>query len=175
MLHFAIALGQPGAHFAGVIFERAVATLVGDAAARVDDVEPLRPSRVSVVGCIVHFIDAEGERKSEAPGEIVSDHDSLGKSLGLDVTHIVLIFFVRFHSPLVDGMRFTNVDCQEIDALLVIVIDLYDIAQPATKGRSSEATEDEHQRPPAGAFMKAEAGNAIERHEPHIRGEVADL
>ena len=43
-------------------------------------------------------------------------------------------------------MRFANVDGEEIGAILIVVVDLRDVADLATEGWSSEAAEDENQR-----------------------------
>src|SRR5271165_3135942 len=133
MFHFAVALRQPRTDFLGVVLERAIAALIGDAAALIDDVEPLRPGGVGVVRCIAHFINAEGDGEFEALGEIVGDGNALLKRLGLGVADIVLIFFVGIHPPLVGGVGFTDVDGQKIGVVFVIVIDLYDIADLATE------------------------------------------
>ncbi len=172
MLDFAVALRQPGAHFFRVILERPVAAFVGDTSAFVNNVEPLRPGRVGVVRSIVHFIDTEGQREFEALSEIVGDRNALGKRLRLNVADIVFIFFVRRHSPFVDGMRFANVDRQKIDMVFVIVIDLRDNAQLAPEGWSSKAAKNQHQRSPAGAIVNPvvnlEASRAIQRHQTRV-------
>ncbi len=58
MLHFAVALREPRANFLGVVQEGAVAALVGDTAALVQDVEPLGPGGVGVVAYAAFFVQA---------------------------------------------------------------------------------------------------------------------
>jgi len=175
MLHVAVALCQPGSHFFRVILERTVAALVGNAAVLVNDVQALRPGRIRVVRRIIHFVNPEGQWELEPPGEIVGDNNSLLECLGLHIADVVFVFFIRLHSPFVRGMRFTNVDRQKIGVILVIAIDLHNIAQLATEGRSGKTAEDQHQRPPARAFMKTEARFSIQRHQSHIGRRVACL
>ena len=43
-------------------------------------------------------------------------------------------------------MRLANVDGQKIGVIFVVVIKLNDVANLATKGRSSKAAEDENER-----------------------------
>ena len=41
-------------------------------------------------------------------------------------------------------MRFAHVNGQKIGVILIIVEDLYDVADLATEGRSSKTAEDDH-------------------------------
>ena len=59
-------------------------------------------------------------------------------------------------------MRFAHVDGEEVGVILVIVIDLDDVANLATKRRSSVAAENDHQRAGADAFADAELIFAVE-------------
>ena len=143
MLHFAEAFGEPVADFLGSIFEGAVAPFVSDAALFVDDVEALGPCGVGVVGGVVHIVDAERNGILEALGEIVGDGDALGKGFRLGVANVVLVLFIGLHLPLVERMGLADVDGQEIGTVFVVVVDLRDVADPATEGRSSKAAEDQ--------------------------------
>jgi hypothetical protein len=70
---------------------------------------------------------------------------------------------------------FTNIDGEEIGAVFIVVVDLRDIADLATEGRSSEAAEDEDERFAAGAFADMKARGAVEGDERSVRGVAADL
>jgi hypothetical protein len=175
MLYFAEAIGEPVADFLGVVFEGAIAAFVGDAALLIEDVEALRPGGVRVVGGVGHFVDAEGDEIFEALGEVVGDGDALRERFRLGVADVVFVFFVGFHLPLVERVGFADVDGEEIGSVFIVVVDLRDIANLATEGRSSEAAEDEDERFAVGAFADVKAGGAVERDERGVGGIAADL
>ena len=77
--------------------------------------------------------------------------------------------------PFVGGVRFTNIDSQEIGVILVVVEDLDDVADLATEGRSSKTTEDEDEWFGAGAFANMKVVSAVERKEASVGSRVADL
>jgi len=60
-------------------------------------------------------------------------------------------------------MCLAHIDGQKISMILVIVEDLYNVADLATEGRSSEAAEDQDQRFAVGALAKVKSFAAIER------------
>ena len=60
-------------------------------------------------------------------------------------------------------MRLADVNGQKIGVILVIVEDLYYVADLATEGRSSEAAEDENQRFADGALANVKSSGAVER------------
>ena len=60
-------------------------------------------------------------------------------------------------------MCLAHIDGQKISMILVIVEDLYNVANLATEGRSSEAAEDEDQRFAVGALANVKSFGAIER------------
>jgi hypothetical protein len=70
---------------------------------------------------------------------------------------------------------FTDVDGEEIGAVLIVVVNLSDVANLATEGRSSEAAEDEDERFALGAFADVKARGAIERDQSGIGSVTADL
>jgi hypothetical protein len=173
VLHFAVALREPGANFLGIVFERAIAALVRNLTVFVDDVESLRPRGVSIVGSVGHLVDAEWNGIFEALGEIVGNGDAVVQGLGLHVANVILLFGVGFHAPLVEGMSLADVDGQEIGVILVIIVELNDVANLATKRRSSEAAEDEDERSASGSFADVKVGRAIERDQPSIGSGIA--
>ena len=72
-------------------------------------------------------------------------------------------------------MSFANVDGEEIGVIFVIVVELNDVANLATKRRSSETAEDEDERAANGFFADVKAGGAIEGNKPRIGSSVADF
>ena len=70
-------------------------------------------------------------------------------------------------------MRFANVNGQEVGVILVIVVQLNDVANLATKRRSSEAAKNEDQRTASGFFANVKAAGAIERHQACIGCAIA--
>src|ERR1700747_90229 len=59
VFYFAVAGGEPRAHFCRVVIERPHSAAVGDFSLLVDDVEPFRPRSISVIRGILHVIHAE--------------------------------------------------------------------------------------------------------------------
>ncbi|HEY4979424.1 MAG TPA: hypothetical protein VII25_09690, partial [Candidatus Acidoferrum sp.] len=90
---------------------------------------------------VIHFVDSEGNGELKALGEIVGDGHALLDSLRLRVANVVLFFFVRLHHPFIGGMRFADVDGQEIRMIFVVVVELLDVANLATKWWSSKTPE----------------------------------
>ena len=90
MFYFAVACGEPGANFGGIVIERTHSAAIRNLAALVDDVEALGPCRVGVVRGVVHVVHAEGHGIFEAFGEIVGDGEPVGKITRLGVADIIL-------------------------------------------------------------------------------------
>jgi hypothetical protein len=70
-------------------------------------------------------------------------------------------------------MSLANVDSEEIGVILVIVIELNDVANLAAERRSSETAEDKDEWAASGFFADVKAGGTIERDKPGIRSVVA--
>src|SRR6266852_776795 len=66
-------------------------------------------------------------------------------------------------------MRFAHVDGQEIGVVLIVVVNLHDVANLATEGRSSKAAENENKRPAGGTFADVETSLTIKSEEPGVR------
>jgi len=165
MLHLAVACREPSANFLGIVVEWAVAAFVGDAAVLVKDVETFGPGRISVIGGIGHLVDAERHGIFETMGEIVGDGHAIGNVFWLSVTDVVALLGVGVHTPFVGWMRFADVDGQKVDVILVVVIELNDIANLATERRSSKAAENQHQRAAGGFVAQTEDRRAIESNQ----------
>ncbi len=91
---------------------------------------------------------------------------------GLHVADVVFILFVGLHAPLVEGMSFTDVDGEKIGVVLVIVIELNDVANLATEGRSSEAAENENEGTAGSSFANVEIRGAIEGDKAGIGSSI---
>src|SRR5208283_1601373 len=120
-----------------------------------------------------HFIYAKWNGKLEPLCEIVRDSDAVSNVLGLRVADVVLVLFIGLHSPLVGGMRFADINSQKIDVVLVIVVELNDVANLATERRSSEAAEDKHQRAARGSLTNVKTCGPVERNQSRIRRLIA--
>jgi len=169
----AVSGGEPGADFVGIVVEWAHSAAIGDAAGFVDDVEPFGPSRVGVIGRVVDVVDAECDGIVEAFGEVVGDGYALSKCFGLGVANVV--FHVGLHLPLVGGMGFAHVDCQEVGVVFVVVVNLHHVTDVAAEGRSSEAAEDDDERAAAAAFAYVEVVGTVESEKARVGGVVADF
>ena len=170
MLHCTVARGQPFASFSRFVIERPDAAAVGDVATLIDDVDAFGPRSVRVIRGIAHVVDSEGQGKFESLREIIRDDHTLLKRFWLGVTNVILQ--IGFHLPFVGGMCFANVNGQKIGVILVVLIDLNDVADLAAKGRSSETAEYQHERPSAGAFADVEMTRSIECYQPRV-GRIA--
>jgi hypothetical protein len=161
VFYFAVAGGQPGSGFIGMVVEWAHAAGVGDFASLIDDVDAFGPGGVGVVRGVGHVIDAERDGILLALDEIVGDGDALLESFGLRVADV--FFDVGLHLPFVGGMRFAHVDGQKISVIFVVVVDLNDVADLATEWRSSVAAENDHQRASGDTIVNPELVLAAER------------
>jgi hypothetical protein len=173
VLHGAVAGGEPGADFVGVVVKRAHAAAISDTPGFVDDVEALGPGRVGGFSGVVDVIDAEGDGIVEALDEIVGDGNPLAEGFGLRVADVLL--HVGLHLPLIRGMSFADVDGQEVGVVSVIVVNLHHVTDVAAERRSSVAAKDNHERARAGAFADVEMIRPIESHQTCIRCVVADF
>src|SRR5260370_2092350 len=66
-------------------------------------------------------------------------------------------------------MRFANVNGQKIRMLLVVLINLNDVAHLAAKRRSSKTPEHQHEGALMGSLADVETANAIQRDNPRVR------
>ena len=139
----------------------------------INDVYALRPRRIRVIRNVVHVIHGEGNWEVETLDEIVSDGHALFGSMRLRVTNTLIN--VRLHLPFVERMRFANIHGQEIRAILVIVIEIDEVAYLAPERRSGIAAEDQNQRSLPDAIAEMKCRLAIERQQPHIRRRVAHV
>jgi hypothetical protein len=173
VLHGSVARSQPFACFGRLIVKRTYSSAIGDVPTFVDDVNPFRPRGVSAVGGVAHIIDPKGQGKLESFGEVIRDGHALFQLFWLRITNI--IFYVGFHLPFVGRMRLAHVDGQKIRVILVVVIDLNDVANLAAKRRSSKAAEHQNQRARPEAFADVKTARTVKRHQPRIRGVASNF
>jgi hypothetical protein len=81
---------------------------------------------------------------------------------------------VRRQLPLVDGMRFGDVDEDDVRPLPEAPIEPFDVAGPATKRWSGEAAEDEQERPVASQVAERDGRPVVEPSGCEIGQQVAD-
>jgi hypothetical protein len=140
----AIARGQPFAHFGWIVIERAHSAAVSDSPTLINDVKTLRPGGVGIIGGVAHVVDAERKGKLESLRKIIGDDQALFQRFRLRVADVILFLQVGFHLPFVGGMRFANVNRQEIGVLFIIFVNLNDVADLATERWSGKTPEDQY-------------------------------
>ncbi len=155
-------LFQPGARFLRMVIKRPQPAAVNDFPRLIDDVYTLGPASVGEVGGFVHVVHAEGQREMEALDEIVGDRNALRQSLRLRVANVFV--HIAFHLPFVLRMRFADVNGQKIRASFVIVVEIYEVAYLAAKGRSGVAAKNQNERALADTIAEMELRLAIEAH-----------
>jgi hypothetical protein len=72
-------------------------------------------------------------------------------------------------------MCFADVNRQKIDMVPVIVVELSDVANLAAKGRSSEAAEDENERPAGSSLSNVKTRGTVQSDQARIGRFVAYL
>jgi len=72
-------------------------------------------------------------------------------------------------------MRFAYVDGQKIGVIFVVLVDLNDVADLATKRRSGETAEDKNKRFSGSAFANVKVIGAVEGDEARIGGRVSNF
>ena len=126
MLYFAKSFRQPRPRFIRMIIKRSHSAAIRDMAILANNVNPLGPRRISIIRRVIYVIDSKRQGIVETLDEIAGDRHALFQRFWLRVTNVILD--VRFHLPLVSGMRFAHVDRQKIRVIFVIVVNLRDIA-----------------------------------------------
>ena len=126
MLYFAKSFRQPGPRFIRMIIKRSHSAVIRDMTILTNNINPLRPRCISIVRRVIYVVNSKRQRVVETLDEIIRDYHALFECFWLRVTNVILD--VRFHLPLVSGMRFAHVDRQKIRVIFVIVVNLRDIA-----------------------------------------------
>ena len=121
----------------------------------------------------MHVIHAKWQREMEALDEIVGDGNALRQSLRLRIANVFV--HVAFHLPFVLRMRFADVNGQKIRPSFVIVIEIYEVAYLAAKGRSGVAAKNQNEWALADAIAEMKFRLAIEAHQRDVRSAVADV
>jgi hypothetical protein len=65
--------------------------------------------------------------------------------------------------PFVLRVRFADIDLKKIGAVFVVVVESYQVADPATKRRSSVAAENQDERLFADAITQMKCGFSVQR------------
>jgi hypothetical protein len=136
MLHSPVTRSQPFPRFRRLVVKRPHPAAIGDVPALINNVNALRPGGIGQIRRIAHIIHAERQRIFEALGKIIRNRHALLQRLRLRVTNVFL--HVGFHLPFVGGVRFAHIYSQEISLILVVIINLYDVANLATEGGSGK-------------------------------------
>jgi hypothetical protein len=113
--------------------------LVGNAALRVDQIDPVWPARVGSFGRIAKLV--EHGRKFNPKFPYASPGDECPFFLRLRASKNNLILNIAFHLPNVAGMRFGNVNNQESDTPAILFVELIEGRNLPPERRSSVAAE----------------------------------
>jgi len=151
---------EPRARFLRMIVKGSKSATVHNRARFIDDVNPLRPSAIGQVRCLLHVVYADRQRKVEALDEIVGDGDALDQRLRLRVTNA--FFHVAFHLPFILRMGFAYIDGQKVCLRFVIVVKIYEVAYLAPEWRSGVASENEDERTLPHAIAQMECRLPVE-------------
>jgi hypothetical protein len=76
--------------------------------------------------------------------------------------------------PFILRVRFANINLKKIGAIFVVFIKFYQVADPATKWRSSVAAENQDERPCSDAIAQMKCGDAIECVKFRVTSTVAN-
>lgn len=117
---------------------------VDDAPVFPDEVGAHGRGRIGLAGGVVHPVDKEGHLDLQALATRARDLRTLFEFLRLVEDDLVAT--VRVRLPAVLGMRLEYVDEEELGPVLVCLEDFRQVADPAARGRSRVAAEDENDR-----------------------------
>jgi hypothetical protein len=118
--------------------------LVSDFATRPNEVEPVRPSRISSLGVIVEAIDHGRKLDPEFPHAGVRNRCALILATRTAKEH--LVFDIALHFPHVCRVSFKDIDSVKINLAFVLVRQFVQGGNLPPKGRSSVAAEHQDDR-----------------------------
>src|SRR6267378_1778010 len=126
-----------GLQFVGFEPERPGSALVGYASARINQEETIRPCRVGTLRRVAKFVEHRWNFDSEFAHTRTRNHGALvfGPRTGEDD----LVFDVVLHLPHIAGMRFGDVDDEELDLVRILLVELVEGGNLPPERRSSVA------------------------------------
>ena len=116
--------------------------LVRDVSLGVDQVKPIRPARVRLLGRVSELIDHRGNLDAQLSHASSSHHRTLLFVLRAGKNNFV--FDVAFHLPNIAGMCFRDVHDQERDLGSVLLVKFIKGRNLPPEGRSRVATKNQH-------------------------------
>src|ERR1700674_3981843 len=129
---------QRGAQLLRLEAEGPGPALVGDPPLRVDQVNPVGPSRVCLLGGVLESINQGGELYPQLAHAGSGDQRPLVEIFRAGEDDLIL--YIALHLPHVAGMRFQNVDRKECHLVAVLVVKLVEGRNLPPEGRSSIAS-----------------------------------
>jgi hypothetical protein len=129
--------------------ERTRVALVGDVAGGVDQVNPVRPGGVLLLGGVAKFVQHGGKFYSQFSHAGAGEQGSLFFAPGTGEHY--LIFNIALHLPDVTGVRFRDVDHQKGGSTAVLFVKLVEGRNLPPEGRSGVASEYKDYRLSVGA------------------------
>ena len=133
---------QRGFQFLRLESEGPGLALVNYSAALVDQVEPVGPPRVRLLGRIAKLIEHGWNRDAEFAHAGPRDHSAIVFTPRARKHNIVLD--VAGHLPNIRGMRFRDVDDQKGYPVLVVIVELVEGGHLPPERRSGVAPKDKH-------------------------------
>ena len=135
---------QSIAQFVWFKAKRAGLALIDNATAPVDKVDPVRPSGVGPLHRVVKSIDQGRKFYAQFANACAGNVFAFFKISRAGKYDLILD--IALHLPDVAGVRFQDVDGIELNAILVLIVELVESGNLPPEGRSSVAAEHEHHR-----------------------------
>ena len=85
------------------------------------------------------------------------------------------VLFIRWQLPAVRRVRFPDVYKQKSGAVLVLIVETFEVASLATERRSRVAAEDQYHGPVALYAASGDGTLPVERIEREVRGDFTDF
>ena len=138
-------LHQPLLNLVDLEPARPGSALIGNLAVDADDVQPIGPGAIVRVDLVVFAIEQRRHRHLQRLDALLGDLGSLVNSLRLrNLDQFLLVALQREENRI--GMRFPDVDKEELRPVLVGLIDLFEVARLATERWSGVTAEDQDDR-----------------------------
>jgi hypothetical protein len=135
---------QRGAQLLRLEAKRARLALVDDAPLHVDQVNPIGPACVRLLGRVLKSIHQSGKLYPQLAHAGTGHLRALIEILRAGEDDLIL--YIALHLPHVAGMRFQNVDRKERDFIAVLVVKLVEGRNLPPERRSSIAAKYQHHR-----------------------------
>ena len=166
-------LNQRGVQFIRLEAEGTGTALEDDVLARVDQINAIRPTGVGLLGGIAELVKHGGKLDAKLANARAGNQRAFFFVLGTGKDDVVAN--VAFHLPNVAGMGFKNVDDKKSDLAAVLIVELVEGRSLPPEGRSSVASEDQHDGLLRGQRRQLNSLSFVEGHQGEVRGGIAGV